>query len=457
MTIIKGPRVLTYLALIAGIFSACGKSSQTEPKNIFGRDNRETITSLASPYDAVGRIEESGCSATLIGKTTILTAGHCLWSETSRGATHKELTFSVAVRDGKASAQAKVVGFWLGSDTPESKRTTDFAVARLDRDLSPFSGTVAIRPRLSETPEFTTNLIAYSQDVANGGSPFVHRNCKVMQTDGGRWFHECDGKSGMSGGPLVDVTGSKAAIVGIAVSEYRAGAPDSVTTPVWTKELSNVAVSASQFHNLASEVLSRFDGNSSLATAVQSFKYYSMSELNDPLDQLPDPSPTPPPSHPPVGTPQPLPRISLGDWNQTDPTGIFLKTPDIRLPYLFKTKGSIAIERQNIAGLKLSINSHYGFRTDAVRHLEHAEYCLSRLEYLVDFTGAQPLGYQADQEILQSTYPCIQQNLFLAHSYWQRLPVVNLDQQSRDLAYISGIFSSHRAVFVDLYSVQRDI
>lgn len=454
MKTIRIPVAVTFCAFAA----ACGPrtTDNNRPNNVFGRDNREIITSMEAPYSAVGRIEEAGCTATLIGQSIIVTAAHCLWSETSQTAAHRELTFSLAVRNGTPKAQAKITGFWIGSTEPESRRVTDFAVATLDRSLAAHSAPVAVQVRTSETPSFSTNLVAYSEDIDNGGNPAIHRNCKIHETAGAKWFHECDGKSGMSGGPMLEMVEGTPTVVAVAVSEYRRGAPGSIETPTWTRELSNVAVSASEFAPLAYEALSRFDNRYSAAGPLLGLNYLSVADLNNPDTQLPVPNPTEPnPGSSPGAQPDPS-LIFQGNWSLTDSSGYYLVYPQYRLAAVQKTRLAINDQLRYIAALKTTLTQRYGPSLQPLTNLNGVTQCLTRLDFLVAQTGS-PNGTSSDYEIQTSTYSCIQNHYVTAYNYWSNLTGWRPEDRRSDVSLWNAIFLNHRYVFLDLYNGRRDI
>src|SRR5262249_38595739 len=147
---------------------------------------------------------------------------------------------------GGTSPEALWIDYaWVGGLKPEDNRLQDWAVLRLaDLPRGNYGHVTVKAVDIASQLPYTTNLVGYSDDRNNGDDPSLHSGCYVMQVVEGKLFHECDGAAGVSGGPLMSQINGNWYIVGITVSEYRQGAPDSVKRPNYSQDYANVGVPA---------------------------------------------------------------------------------------------------------------------------------------------------------------------------------------------------------------------
>ncbi len=241
------------LTLLVSIPGCNSEPDVAHEHNIFGPDNRETAPG-AAPYRAVGRLD-SGCTATLVGRNVILTAAHCI-VDNATGLVHSNLTyFRPDYRDGEGARAAFVDYVWLGSLTPEDDRVDDWALARIDQNLGDEFGTLPVQEVAAPPMPYTVSLVGYSQDKDGGNTPYLHRGCYVHQVVEGKWFHDCDSTAGISGAPMLATLGGATYVVGVSVSEYRQGAPGSVTRDQYSADYANVAVPATRFMSAATRIV----------------------------------------------------------------------------------------------------------------------------------------------------------------------------------------------------------
>jgi len=234
---------------------------------IFGKDSRIPMPTDRLPWSAVGKLtkESAGhCTATLVGRDLILTAGHCftVLVEVSQGDQKAKYIKDVK---GDISGEAfyffpsgfnvhhnrhsKVV--WVHkSDTyqnpqgfaPDSSYSAqDWALAKLEIPIGESIGFLNVEtvnvenarqrtfdtclsPPCKKIDPLSLSLPGYSGDINNGADPFVDNDCRFRDSPNlrhnyltGIVVHDCDMTEGASGGPLLaKLPGSNSySIVGI--------------------------------------------------------------------------------------------------------------------------------------------------------------------------------------------------------------------------------------------------
>jgi V8-like Glu-specific endopeptidase len=199
----------------------------TEDRAVFGTDDRERIRDATSyPFRAVGYVSMewpnnkwTGCSGTLLGPSTVLTAGHCVWKP-KRGGFPVSVTFAPGSNSPRYAPYGRVDyarinvldGFkanYDGESYPAMAEMTDLAVINLVRPVGDKVGWFGYR--IDEPGDYEAHVLGYPGDKPD--EEMWRADCEIRQPDKINTVmkHWCDTYSGVSGGGLywVDGAGSR--------------------------------------------------------------------------------------------------------------------------------------------------------------------------------------------------------------------------------------------------------
>jgi protease YdgD len=206
--------------------------------DVTGSLHREPVDVASHPWSAIGKLfNEAGgfCTGTIISRSKILTAAHCVYNErTRRFLPASALHFMVGYRSGQATVHARVASYVMGAGYDPLRFETmdaDWAILilteNLPEEIAPLKlGTVA-------APAGTRATIAgYPQDRAHKMT--ADRDCELGKGGGRMILHTCRGTHGYSGAPiLVSGADDKFLIAGVHVgASRRNGAPTMLAVPV---------------------------------------------------------------------------------------------------------------------------------------------------------------------------------------------------------------------------------
>jgi V8-like Glu-specific endopeptidase len=233
-----------FASLVLVLAGCSGTENASETKNVFGRDDRQAMTSSSFPWSAVGYL--GGCTATLVASDLIVTAAHCV--VTDSGGYETWLRFRPNYQDGSSrdSADATVVA--VGTTSPDNDRENDWALLRLDEALGDSYGYVSVGAwSAADFSGRSITVVGYSNNFRDGDTAGIHENCSVQDLRGDMILHDCDTSRGSSGGPVFVGTGRSTQLVGLNVAEYRDGGDTSLVLPYFELGHANIAIPASRF------------------------------------------------------------------------------------------------------------------------------------------------------------------------------------------------------------------
>ncbi len=175
----------------------------TYTDHFFGRDDRMRVDLASPPWTALGRFDHGpggSCTATLVAEEVILTAAHCVSTETgvdARGVFRAGDGFTAK------SVDVLVAEDWDASvfDAGETLDGADWALIRIAPSAH---GRVAPIPPLARAPRVGDRLAQAGYSWDTGDAPSGDPDCEVLERfDGGAIAHDCDTTRGDSGSPLM--------------------------------------------------------------------------------------------------------------------------------------------------------------------------------------------------------------------------------------------------------------
>jgi protease YdgD len=239
-TLVRSAAMVFALLLV---FPACAEESAAPapaaPRlpGIGPHDPRTRIDPEARPWRAVGKVQAAGpsyrifCTGTLIGRTTVLTAAHCLYSARTRtylpaGFFHFLIGLDGEHFAGHARGLRYIIGPGFDPTAPDKTPGADWAILTIDTPLGTADRVLALSDHAPAVGA-SVMLGGYSQDrryVLTADS-----SCRVLSigTDmAGRPLleHNCTATRGDSGAPLLIEENGKWRVAGIDVLARKAGA-----------------------------------------------------------------------------------------------------------------------------------------------------------------------------------------------------------------------------------------
>ena len=222
--------------------------------HFFGHDDRVRVNVRETPWRYIGRFTNSAgeaCTATLIARNVIITAAHCINSDSGVNAN--------GVFTASNGATARVTGYGLNPRydyhqfmTTDDIDGMDWALLRIDNPLGERLGFAGVRIITGRdlAHAHAANLLQAGYAWDTGDTMAANINCHIVRLYQDDTFaHECDTTHGDSGSPFLVHDGAGYSVIGVD-SNFRAN-PEGASL--------YVAVSASAFQRYVADfVAGRF-------------------------------------------------------------------------------------------------------------------------------------------------------------------------------------------------------
>lgn len=160
-----------------------------------------------------------------IGPKTLLTAGHCVFSESDFGGWIHSIEVSPGRNRGKFPYGTKTAARFSALDVWQNTSDADFDIGciHLDEPLGDEVGYFKIASMSDgNLKDALLNVSGYPADRGDGEEQYFHTN-RVLRTSARRIYYDIDTYGGQSGSPVWYQSGPEAAPVAVAVHAYGVG------------------------------------------------------------------------------------------------------------------------------------------------------------------------------------------------------------------------------------------
>ncbi len=198
---------------------------------VFGNDDRHVVDPTRLPFNRVLRLD-TGCTASLVGPSLLLTAAHCvsreIYEKIGKISYFQKNSLAVASgRDGEPLAYATKA--FIGTFDADRFYDHDWALVKIDQALGEERGYFQIEDLLSKGGwgKNKLTLPGFPGDRPHDGL-LAHIGCSVLLYLYGPLFRsDCDGWGGNSGAPFLvqrsrgDSQESEWIVVGVFIKALR--------------------------------------------------------------------------------------------------------------------------------------------------------------------------------------------------------------------------------------------
>ena len=207
--------MLRYKSLCSLIFisfltlPACDRHDSTSVlQNRFGEDNRIPLDRPDYPWRAIGKVFDTGCTGTMVGRDIVLTAAHCVVDPATKKIANNLTWFRPNYVNGSAPVESWIEQIWTGTFDPEADRGHDWAVLRLREPIGDKVGWISVNP--TDSINFPDVVMAreaqFRVGIANSNVPNMLGQISTAMADAGLNIHNMLNKSkGEMAYTLVDV------------------------------------------------------------------------------------------------------------------------------------------------------------------------------------------------------------------------------------------------------------
>jgi len=232
---------------------ACDRHEPTSVlHNRFGEDNRIPLDRPDYPWRAIGKVFDTGCTGTMVGRDIVLTAAHCVVDPATKKIANNLTWFRPNYVNGSAPVESWIEQIWTGTFDPEADRGHDWAVLRLREPIGDKVGWISVNPTDSINFPDVVTVAGYSVDFHGGEIAGAHIDCHTRKRFHAEnlIFHDCDTARGSSGGPVLAVFNGSVVVVGVNVAERRDGSDTSLVLSNYDEQYANIAIPSHGFFNL---------------------------------------------------------------------------------------------------------------------------------------------------------------------------------------------------------------
>ena len=239
--------ILLLLMFTGALFNlaSCAKSDDSSQiKNIFGNTPRSVANMGTAEMGLIGYLatpNNHACTASLVFRNIILTAAHCI---SDHGTLLKgDYNFYLGYDSGTRIADAKVTQFSYGALSPQAANGADWALLRLDRDLSSNYFGTGVYDGVRDLV-----IAGYGKNFENGTRLTTYSGCSVRQHfSDGSIYHDCPAAPGDSGAPIFTCRSNGCSIVALHKGAYQAGSLEAQYFPAYADANANIGVSVQSF------------------------------------------------------------------------------------------------------------------------------------------------------------------------------------------------------------------